>query len=344
MPRTLVEDSPILSRLQYLTEYLFAGDVREFEKKVGLYRRQLEYILRRQAKLPHNLLALLVVDYGVSAHWLLTGAGAVFSVDEFQPVSASSATDYALFDPTAMRVRSKNVELAPSTLITKKNAQALSQAIFDARVHKAPVIFLLDWRAMEEKSKQAVLWFLQAKHITALATTTRALYKDVGWLAPRVIPVARKAGRCGMGLGAAVGRWLHLDDTSVFYTAYKQRIPASVYYQPGDDYRYFENAALGPTIGAELGAATQIDLFVLAEQIRLFVTTEHSVCVDTTNHQSVTALLTTTVAAAHRTTDARHGCLFKMDSRLLPFVFQNCQTVFKGSHSAGRRNRRLRRY
>lgn len=341
MARTVVEDSPILSRLRYLTEYLFVGDVREFEKQLGMYRRQLEYILRRQAKIPHSLLSALVVDYGVSAHWLLTGAGVVFSADEFLPVSSRAATEHVLFNPTTMRTRPARIELLPATVITKKTGSDLAEAIFNARVHSAPVIILLDWRAMQPKSRQALVQLLRANHITALATTTRGLYKDVGWLAPQIIAVARKAARCGLGLGCAVGRWLHLDNDSVFHTAYAHNVPASVYYQPGDDYRYFETVALGATVGAEIGAATQIDLFVLAEQIRLFVTTEHSVCINTTNHQSVTSLLATTIAAAHRTTDERHGRLFKISSRLLPFVFQNCQTVFKGNHSAGRRNLRF---
>lgn len=342
MARTVVEDSPILSRLQYLTEYLFAGDVREFETQLGLYRRQLEYILRRQAKIPHSLLSALVVDYGVSAHWLLTGAGGMFAAHEFQPVSSKVAADHALFDPTAMRVRKEQVALKKPTVISKKRVPELAAAIYNARAHKAPVIFLLDWPAMHPKSRQAVVWLLQANHISALATTTRALYKDVGWLAPQVISVARKAARCGIGLGTAVGRWLHLEDDSVFHAAYAQNVPTAVYYQPGDDYRYFESVVLGATVGAELGAATQIDLFLFAEQIRLFVTKEHSVCVDTTNHPSVTALLTNTIAAAHRTTDERQGCLFKIGSQLLPFVFQSCQTVFKGNPSAGRRNLRFR--
>lgn len=342
MARTVVEDSPILSRLQYLIEYLFAGDVRESEKRLGMYRRQLEYILRRQAKIPHSLLSALVVDYGVSAHWLLTGSGAVFHISAFPPVSTLAAKEHELFDPTAMRVRPEQIAVPTPTLISKKNVPDLAAAIYNARIHKAPVIFLFDWRAMQPKSRQAIVWLLQANHITALATTTRALYKDVGWLAPQVILAAQKAARCGMGLGASVGRWLHLENDSVFHVAYAQNVPAAVYYQPGDDYRYFESAALGPTVGAEIGAATQIDLFMLAEQIRLFVTKEHSVCVDTTNHPSVTALLTTTIAAAHRTTDERQGCLFKIGSQLLPFVFQSCQTVFKGNHSAGRRNLRFR--
>lgn len=342
MARTVVEDSPILSRLQYLTEYLFAGDVRAFETQLGLYRRQLEYILRRQAKIPHSLLSALVVDYGVSAHWLLTGSGVVFSKHELNPVSTKAKTAHALFDPTAMRMRPKKIAVTHPTLISKTRVPDLAAAIYNARVHKAPVIFLFDWPAMQPKSRQAIVWLLQANHISALAATTRALYKDVGWLAPQVISAAGKAARAGIGLGAAVGRWLHLEDDSVFHVAYSQNVPAAVYYQPGDDYRYFESVVLGPTVGAELGAATQIDLFLLAEQIRLFVTKEHSVCVDTTNHSSVTALLTNTIAAAHRTTDERQGCLFKISSQLLPFVFQSCQTVFKGNHSAGRRNLRFR--
>lgn len=342
MARTVVADSPILSRLQYLIEYLFVGDLRDAERQLGLYRRQLEYILRRQAKIPHSLLSAFVVDYGVSAHWLLTGGGVVFVAEELHPVSPQAATKHALFDPTAMRVCPAQAETITPVGITKKRVPDLAAAIFNARSHNAPVIFLIDGRAMQPNSRDAVVRLLRAQHITALAITTSGLYKDVAGLASHVVPAASKAARCGLGLGEAVGRWLRLEPNSVCRAAYAQNIPLGVYYQPGGDQHYFESVSLGPTVGAELGAATQIDLFVLTEQIRLFVTTEHSVCIDTTHDQSMTSLLATMIAAAHRTTDERQGCLFKISSKLLPFVFQSCQTVFKGNHSAGRRNLRFR--
>lgn len=340
--RTVVPYSPILSRIRYLTDYLFVGDIRKFEQELGYYRRQLEYILRRQAKIPNELLSALVADYGVSAHWLLTGSGPVFDTVPFQQVSASVRSQHALFDPTRMRVRTSRVEQVSYTAISRHNVSRLAKDIFTAKTQNAPVILLFDWLALEPERREAVLSLLRANHVTALAATTRALYKDVGGLAPKVIGVARRAARCGVGLGTAVGRWLKLDKHSVFRAAYSLCVPFSVYYQPGDDYRYFESAVLGPTVGAEIGAATQIDLFLLAEQIRLFVTTEHSVCIDTTNNKSVTALLTNVLSAAHRTTDERHGRVYKMSNNLLPFVVQSCQTVFEGNNSASRRNDRSR--
>lgn len=344
MARTVVEDSPIRSRLQYLTEYLFAGDVEKFEQQLGFYRRQLGYVLRQQAKITPRLLSTLVVDFGVSAHWLLTGHGPVFTIDALPPVSGNAFSSHALFDPASMRVKRNKIAPPTSELILKNRVPELAQAVFEARATLAPVILVCDWHAFLPERRAAVISLLQAGRITALATTTRGLYKDVGAHGDKVIAVARRAARCGVGLGAAIGRWLRLGNDSVFKTAYTQHTPISVYYQPGDDYRYFESARLGPTVGAELGAATQIDLFLFAEQIRLFVTKENSICIDTTDHKSMTALMANTIASAHRTTDERHGRLFKMNINLLPFVSHECQLIFEGRKRANRRTFRGRQH
>lgn len=342
MVKTAADDSPILSRLQYLTDYLFGGNVRTFEEQLGFYRRQLQYILRGDAKVPFSLLSSLVVDYGVSSEWLLTGRGPVFAVEAFSPVSDKVFSAHTLFDPTAMRARTAAVSLMTVRVLKSTELDQLAAAIFQARVHNAPVLLVFDWPALSPQGRTAICSLMRADFVTALATTTRGLYKDVGAKAAHVIPAARRAARCGLGLGAAIGRWLHLDAHSVFKVAHQNNTPISVYYAPGDDYRYFEAAALGATVGAELGAVTQIDLFLLAEQIRLFVTKEHSVCIDATNHKSVTALLTNAIAAAHRTTNERQGRLFKIDSKLLPFVVKSCHTAFEGNKRASRRNLRSR--
>lgn len=336
MATRTVNDEAILSRIQYLNEYLFAGNVQEFEKQLGFYRRRLEYILRRQAKIPLHLLVTLVVDFGVSAAWLLTGHGPVLANQAFSPVSDNATNPHALFDATALRVSMCRPAFKKQIPVSRAGGVDLAKTIFNARVHKAPVVLLFDAPAIKPKRRWAVLSLLRENRVTALATTTRALYKDVGSAESNVIPAARFAARAGIGFGLAVGRWLTLSENSVFRNAYDLNVPISVYYQPGDDPRYFEYALLGPTVGAELGAVAQIDLFVLAEQIRLLVTTKHSVCIDATNNKSITALLANMIAAAHRTTDERHGCFYQINNRLLPFVAKTCQTIFEGSQSANR--------
>lgn len=342
MAKIVADDSPILSRLQYLTDYLFGGNVRSFEEQLGFYRRQLQYILRGDSRVPLSLLSSLVVDYGVSPDWLLTGREPVFITEAFASVSDTISSPHTLFNPTAMRVRRGAVKPFRATTVAAPDLAEVAAAVFRARVHKAPVILVFDWPALSPQGRPAICALARADFVTALATTTRGLYKDVGSHARHIIPAARKAARCGIGLGAAIGRWLNLDANSVFKVAHSSNVPISVYYLPGDDYRYFESVALGPTVGAELGAVTQIDLFLLAEQIRLFVTKEHSVCIDATRNKSVAALLTNAIAAAQRTTDERQGCLFKLDSQLLPFVVKSCQTVFEGNKRANRRNLRSR--
>jgi hypothetical protein len=326
-------DRAIVLRLTYLCEYLYGGNVSEFARRTGFNIRYVSLLFSDRYRLLPRFLVAVCVNLGVSPWWLLTGDGAIFHKQPLHPVRTDFSSRHRLFDVTKYDTTHVPVKIA-TVMISAGTVAKLARAIFNARKHAAPVLMLLDWPAIHDPvMRAAVVSMIRARLVTAVLLTTRAFYRDAIKDQHQILPVISMAARCGVGIGEAAGRWLRTAEISVIRSAHETGTPLSVYYLPGEDSRYFHSVMLGATVGAEVGAATQTDILVFTEQIRLWLATKHSVCINTTRQPAVDTLLQNAIATAQGVTRLRHGKSFQIGARLLPQLEQTCQQVFKGTTS-----------
>lgn len=293
-------------------------------------------LLSDNRQVPSGLVARTAAVLDINPEWLILGNPPLKRCRAFTDVSEQFASSHCLFNPTMMAPATPGRLMIPRTTVTAATTRALAEAIYTAHAHHAPVLLLFDDTTLKE-CREALLKMIQVPWVTSLATTTAALYRDFTPSQSRRHATIRRAityaARVGVGLGEAVSRWSAANVSwvrSVFTTANAQNVPITVHAHFGDAVDYFGAYGSGAQFGAELGAASYIDLLIFTEQIREFVMTEHSVCINTTKNQALGALLLNAIAAAYRTTKKRHGRVYKMNNQLLPFVVEQCQKVFEG--------------
>lgn len=324
-------------RLIYLCEYLYAGNVCAFSRRIAFRREYVSALFSDKRRILPGFLVAVCIKLGVSPWWLLTGEGPVFQRQPVAHVCTDFGSRHRLFDVT--KYDSCHIPVKVHTTVIRPNSvQRLAHAVFTARKHSAPVIVLLDWPAIHDAViRAAVVSMIRSHQITAVLMTTRAFYRDAIKDQHQIMSAISMAARCGVGIGEAAGRWLRTAEISVIRSAHETGIPLSVYYLPGEDRRYFHSVMLGATVGAEVGAATQTDILVFTEQIRLWLATKHSVCINMTRQPAVRALLQNAISTAQGVTARCRGKLFQIGARLVPRLEQTCQQVFKGTTSVNTR-------
>lgn len=331
----------IKRRLTYLIDYLFGGDISAFAAAIDCSAKHLFLVLQEGGAVPVSLLVKIVTKLDVTTDWLLLGNKPLKQCKAFEEISEKVVSRQPLFNPAAMAPAPRGRVMVPCSRISGTTINTLAKAIYAARVADAPVIFLFDHLALKAGGRSAILAALDNGFMTALATTTATLYRDFTPSQNRRHQVIRRAimfaARTGIGLGEGVTRWARANvssNRSLFVVADRHNVPITVHAQFGDAADYFGAYASNGRFGAELGAASYTDLLIFTEQIRRFVTTEKSVCVNATKNQAMESLLLNAIAAAYRTTRERQGCVYTIDKQLLPFVVERCQKVFEGYSSA----------
>lgn len=327
--------------MKYLIDYLFGGDISAFAAAIDCSAPYLFTVLQERGVVPVSLLVRIVTKLDVTPDWMLLGNKPLKQCKAFEEISEKVVSRQPLFNPAAMSPAPPGRVMVPCSRISGSTINTLAKAIYAARVADAPVIFLFDHLALKADGRAALLDLLGYGFATAFATTTATLYRDFTPSQNRRHEVIRRAtlfaARTGVGLGEGVTRWARanvVSNRSLFVVADRHNVPITVHAQFGDAADYFGAYASSGRFGAELGAASYTDLLIFTEQVRRFVTTEKSVCVNATKNQAMESLLLNAIAAAYRTTKKRHGCVYKIDKQLLPFVVERCQKVFEGYYSA----------
>lgn len=285
--KTAMPYAPILARLQYLCELLFAGDTYVMSDALGLYYRKIYQIIRGKQQLPMWAAAQIVARLGVRGDWLLTGVGPVFS----GPAEATSGftlpptlhSVFPLFEPVTNQpgvpaYASDHTEEPPVPDELPEPYLVAARAVFHANAQNAPVALFLGadnqwlWHsAAADLFRERYLHFLLLSLSAAkrdLRTVLHAGKTDLNHL-------ARLAAQAGIGYGEAIGRWAFDPDsparqTSTLAAAYDVGVPVVIRAEIGETFDHWQPAYPGAELGAAIGAAAYVDHLVFAQYFDAF--------------------------------------------------------------------------
>lgn len=290
------ENAAIITRLIYACNVLFGGSSHEFAAAVGVCYRHLYKVFYGHTRLTVNMAAQIVSRTGISAEWLLCGVGNMCAdvnparLEAPLPVHMQSrlrpfdATQYApgtdFFPPERFSLLDNPVcNLAPY--------EAAAGAIFAAHAHSKPVGFFLGSDPFAFSVTPLVLPFFQSRYADFLVLTLSAAAYDIQAAHTAAVidinSAARFAATQGLGYGEALGTvgFAATADRqkSLLASLHDADIPALVSAEIGEISRHTAPGIRGAEIGAMVGAAAYVDLFIYAEQLRNFFGTPGGVMV-----------------------------------------------------------------
>lgn len=281
------EHKTVSARLVYACNLLFGGSTHEFAAAAGVCYRHLYKVIYGHSRLTVNMAAQIVARTGIRADWLLCGVGSVLATPEnvedgltlplqiksaFRPFDATANTPGTeFFPPEQILLNDTPVrDLAPYA--------AAAGAIFAAHANSKPVGFFLGNETFAVPAAQLVLPFFTARYADFLVMTLSAAAHDVqvphGSQPIDINSVARVAATRGIGYGEAIGLAGFAPDVdrqkSLLASMRDMHLPALVSVEIGELGRHTAPPIRGAEIGAAIGAAAYVDLFVYTEQLRDF--------------------------------------------------------------------------
>lgn len=306
----------ILTRLRYVGDYVFGGDMEAYAKATGFSEHWLRRILNSSTRLRLSTFSQFVESGVVNAEWMFCGTGPMLqSAQPIDPVigytppapiaSRHPVFDTSLVEPAELKPpKKRRGKIKPAK---PKEFLQLASDIFITRSSDGPVLlFITDPDVLHEASG-VIIECLKQKYITAIAMTNAVADVDVfaaktdkhdkGSVA-NALKLARTAG---IGFGECLGRWAFEPgdnrEASVLATAYDLGIPVTVHTLIGESALHMNPAIGGADYGALLGAASYIDFLVFAEFINEFY---FGVIITAGRHHPYTQLMRTACEASRR--------------------------------------------
>lgn len=293
-PRKLLQDNlaPVQARLQYITDYCYAGDPCKFARAIGVTTEMISYALRLNPRVNIRLLAHIIARTNIRAEWLLLGAGPVFAGRVGSPKETPGALElpvvlksrYPTFDPLTVGFPPAFTSVPSTTVdgttelaagITADHFSA-AQAIYAARIAHKPVVCFLGEPAMAAGAGVLTGELLAKQYVTGVATTGQGLVRDIDAAnivnPPDLNYIARLAANQGLGYGEALGRWgfdrRDAKKRSVMHAAYTLGVPATAHVEVGEIDQHASATVRGAELGAAIGAASYTDFLIFTEQVR----------------------------------------------------------------------------
>lgn len=277
---------PILLRLRYLCQFVFAADPALFAQTIGLEHSHVKRVLADRLSITTKFLAQVTTGAGVRSEWLLNGVGPVFvkNIVEELPVGVPGpqrlSTMYPVFDtsctgglpvPLPMLIDEQDVQ----PKLTPEHISA-AQAIHTARAAEKPVLWFLGAPAFLAGAGIVVGDCLRQKYATGVAMTGRGVMGDIAITRTVAQPdlnyLARLAAAQGLGYGETLGRFgfeqCNKRERSLLHAAYSLNVPASVHVEIGELCQHAYATVRGAELGAAVGAATYTDFLIFTEQVR----------------------------------------------------------------------------
>lgn len=236
------------------------------------------------------LLSKIVALRLANAEWLLCGTGPVVPGQPELPIDLPppSTPTFPLYDTQAtgyvQTTISRPTALEPQRVTDK--ALEIARHVYVARTHDKPVLLYVDAVALVNNVGPAVVEMMKRRYITGVALCSNAAERDLerglfGGFATKsmrlaayntMLNAATMAAANGLGWGEAIGRWCFPAGSdraaSILASGYELGVPVTVHLALGDCASHLFPAYAGAVRGAELGAASYVDLLVFAEQVR----------------------------------------------------------------------------
>lgn len=279
----------IISRLKYVGEHLFGGDMAAYAGAVGLSEHWLNRILLEDARLRISMFSQFVNSGVVTAEWLFCGAGPMLASDRrkdaIEPYTAPTAIAASndVLDVTLL-VPPPPIAIQPfitpdDYIATKEAMQFLPivRATYHSRANNKPVILFLNADVIEAGVTPIIQTLIRQKIVTHVAMTSAAAVADFyAGLSNQFDPsgfvsALRIGANAGMGMAEAIAKWglAESDDRSrsVLAFAYDNGAEASVHTVLGDTPLHLLPANGGTDFGMLLGALGYVDLLQFAKKV-----------------------------------------------------------------------------
>lgn len=351
---------PARQRLEYLCEFLFAGDVKRMARALRMYTHHIRLLLSGRARLTTTVAAHIVTSLNVRAEWLVCGTGPTFQTT---PVLTSGLalpkkiyTRRNVLDPLAYNFVPKYAP--PPALTTEPTTPSLyrtaAEAVYAARVAGCPVGFFLGGGILCAATRAAVKTFYAEEYATFLALTLSQVQAElaVSYSVHDLTELFYSAARAGLGCGDVVAKWAKHNPESLLYTCRLLSRPLFVSVEVGEITSHFSPASRGAEFGAAIGAAAYVDLLALVEQVRALLAAPGGVLIcageperaarllahcaqvaAVTNPSFTFVVFGSLPAAAHEQVRAVGGnviCLDEPSPQTMTLLFRMCDSVYFG--------------
>lgn len=288
-PRQILspEYRAVLSRLQYVGEFLFGGNLAAYAKAVGMSENWLKRALREETRVRVSTFIQFVTSGIVSAEWLFCGTGPmltsnVVSDDIGGPVTIGEINSrYQILNTGALSpIRLPKIETnTPGSVshCSERTQKLVSVArqVFISSTNAKPIILFLNAPPLVAGITATVSEMLQKKYVTGLALSLAAAETDYQLAGQTDLSafndIVIRGAKAGLGLGEALGAFLANrvePDKSVLAAAFAVGAPITIHGSIGESPLHFCPAKSGAELGAAYGATGYIDSLVFAEQVR----------------------------------------------------------------------------
>jgi len=279
----------IISRLKYVGEHLFGGNIAAYAEAVGLSEYWLKRILLEDARLRISVFSKFIDSGVVSAEWLFSGSGPMIASDRRKdkleayvppPAIAESCNvlDPSLLSPPAP------IEIQPfirpeDCAVAKEAMRFLPivRAIYHSRANNKPVILFVNSDVVCAGVTPIIQSFIRNKVVTHVALTSAAATADLyaaagGSFDPGALTTALRVGaNAGVGMAETLARWGLADnpgrDRSILACAYDCGAGSSVHTSFGDTVLHLNAATGGLELGELIGALSYVDLLAFSQTV-----------------------------------------------------------------------------
>ncbi len=270
---------PVRVRLQYLCDFLFAGDAKQMSAALNIYTHHVRGLLSGRVRVTVSVAAHIVSRLNVHVAWLVCGTGPIFQTTPSPPnglaLPRKMHTRRPLLDTMTYNVAPKYV---PVPLLTEEPTAAApyreaAAAVYAARVAGAPVGFFLGGEVLCAATRSAFKNFYTEQYATFLVMALAQLRAELAlsYDVEDLTPLFYNAARAGLGCGDVVAKWAKKNAGSLLYQCGTLDRPLFVVTEVGEVAAHFSPMSCGAELGAAVGAAAYVDLLTLVEQVRVLV-------------------------------------------------------------------------
>lgn len=286
--RQVWRDNPaVKARLTYACNVLFGGNAKAFASAAGVHCHHMYRALYGHSHATTQMVAQIVKNTGIRAEWLLCGVGNMTAHVNGEPgqlfLPPIMQSGFQLFDVAAHNYGEEffpleRVSFNETPIADIAPYELAAGAVYLAHANKKPVGFFLGNESAGIPLAQFVLPFFAERYADFLALTLSTAAHDINAAHPSppidINSVARFAAERGMGYGEALGLvGFHPGSDrqkSLLASVLDLGLPVAVTAEIGEIGRHTAPNIRGAEIGAAIGAAAYVDLFVYTEQLRNF--------------------------------------------------------------------------
>ena len=281
------ERDELISRVSYVIEYVFGGNVTAASKAFGVSDECLYDMLHIGRRARSSVYTRLARSRVVSAEWLFCGTGPMLTCDVFfDEISGFSVPRIIQSKYPLLDVKNFKPESVARKFFLSRVAKGISyehlpiallplaHQIFTARKDKAPVILSITEDVIASGIPNCLAELARKRHVTGIALSLGAaeqLYLRAGYVNfDAFIEAITRGASDGIGFGELFGRYLCRNvqrKKNLMALCHDSNIPVTIHGTIGETMAHYLSFKPTPDFGAALGAVLYVDSLIFAAQI-----------------------------------------------------------------------------